>query len=182
MSPLVHAANTAAVLTQPSACFTAVRPGIMLYGYHTAAVKNRVRLKPVLSLTTRIAQVRTMAAGSHISYNRTYVTGSPTRIAVLPIGYADGLSRALSNRGSVLINGQEAPIVGRVCMDMTMVNVTELGEVQAGDEAVLIGRQGGKALSAMDIASWQRTIPYEVLCGIGPRVQRVYCESAHEPA
>jgi alanine racemase len=115
-----------------------------------------------------------MPAGQSISYNRTYVTPSRRRIAVLAVGYADGYSRAFSNRGWVLIRGQQAPIVGRVCMDMTMVDVTAIPEVTAGDEAVLIGRQGSLKISAMDLAAWQATIPYEILCGIGHRVRRVY--------
>ena len=173
--PLLHAANSAAILVHPEAAFTAVRPGIMLYGYHTLAGVTPA-LRPVLSLSTRIVQVRTIEAGQQVSYNRTYICPSRSRIAVLPIGYADGYSRAFSNRGSVLVNGQTAPIVGRVCMDMTMVDVTRLSDVHAGDEAVLIGRQGSQAISAMDLAAWQGTIPYEVLCGIGARVRRVHVE------
>lgn len=175
--PLIHAANSAAILSHRAACFTAVRPGIMLYGYHTApnvSSQGAADLKPVLSLTTRIAQVRIMAAGDRISYNQTYVTSSRARIAVIPVGYADGYSRAFSNRGWVLINGQQAPIVGRVCMDMTMVDVTNIPDAKRGDPVVLIGRQGMKELSAADLAAWQGTIPYEVLCGIGPRVRRMY--------
>jgi alanine racemase len=148
----------------------------MLYGYHT--VPNRpMELRPLLSLTTRIVQIRTMAGGECISYNQTYVCRSRSRIAVLPVGYADGYSRAFSNRGSVLINGQLAPIVGRVCMDMTMVDVTRIPDVKPGDQAVLIGRQGTQTISALDLARWQGTIPYEVLCGIGPRVRRVHLQS-----
>jgi alanine racemase len=171
--PLIHAANSAAILIHPMATFTAVRPGIMLYGYHT--VQNRPQdLRPLLSLTTRIVQVRTMAGGERISYNQTYVCRPRSRIAVLPIGYADGYSRTFSNRGAVLINGQKAPIVGRVCMDMTMVDVTGIPDVTPGAEVMLIGRQGTQSISALDLAAWQGTIPYEVLCGIGPRVRRVH--------
>jgi len=176
--PLVHAANSAAILRHRAACFTAVRPGIMLYGYHTASPTVAMDLKPVLSLTTRIAQIRSMAAGDGISYNQTYVTTSHARIAVIPVGYADGYSRAFSNRGMVLVGGQEAPIVGRVCMDMTMVDVTRIPEAKPGDPVVLIGRQGTRELSALDLARWQGTIPYEVLCGISPRVPRIYINPA----
>jgi alanine racemase len=172
--PLLHAANSAAILCHPQARFTAVRPGIMLYGYHTAKRPSDVTLKPVLSFSTQVAQIRTMAAGESISYNQSYVTPSRRRIAVLPVGYADGYSRTFSNRGWVLIHGSKAPIVGRVCMDMTMVDVTDILDVKPGDPAVLIGREGPSEISAMDLAKWQDTIPYEVLCGIGHRVRRIY--------
>jgi alanine racemase len=172
--PLLHAANSAAILCHPVARFTAVRPGIMLYGYHTAKRPSHVTLKPVLSFSTQVAQVRTMAAGESVSYNQSYVTPSRRRIAVLPVGYADGYSRTFSNRGWVLIHGSKAPIVGRVCMDMTMVDVTDILDVKPGDQAVLIGRQGSNEISAMDLARWQDTIPYEILCGIGHRVRRIY--------
>ena len=101
-------------------------------------------------------------------------TVSLTRLAVLPVGYADGYNRLLSNRGAVLIKGQRAPIVGPICMDMTIVDVTDIPDVKPGEEAVLIGRQGPHAISAADLAVWLETIPYEVLCGIGPRVPRIY--------
>jgi alanine racemase len=128
----------------------------------------------VLSVTTTVVQVRTLKPGESTSYNRLFKASRPTRIAVLPVGYADGYSRRLSNRGSVLLSGRRAPIAGRVCMDMTMVDVTEIPDVKPGDQAVLIGEQGAEKISAADLASWQETIPYEVLCLIGPRVLRVY--------
>ncbi|MGH7251803.1 MAG: alanine racemase [Nitrospiraceae bacterium] len=172
--PLVHAANSAAILCYPSAHFTAVRPGIMLYGYHPAPVdRASPELRPVLTLVTKVGQVRTLAPGDSVSYNRTYVTTRVSRIAVLPIGYAGGYGRSLSNRGAVLIGGRQAPIVGRVCMDMTMVDVTDIPGVRPGDEAVLIGRQGSRQITAADLAVWQGTIPYEVLCAIGTRVTRI---------
>ena len=173
--PLIHAANSAAILCHPSAHFTVVRPGIMLYGYHTTPLRDDApALKPVLTLTARVVQVRTVAPGESVSYNRTFIASRPSRIAVLPIGYADGYSRALSNRGAVLIDGCRAPIVGRVCMDMTMVDVTDIPSVKAGHEAVLIGRQGDLQITAADLATWLGTIPYEVFCAIGPRVTRSY--------
>lgn len=173
--PLVHAANSAAILCHPSAHFTVVRPGIMLYGYHTTPLRDDApELKPVLTLTTNVVQVRRVAPGESVSYNRTFIASRPSRIAVLPIGYADGYSRALSNRGAVLIGGSRAPVVGRVCMDMTMVDVTDIPEVKPGHEAVLIGRQGNMQITAADLALWLGTIPYEVLCAIGPRVIRRY--------
>lgn len=173
--PLIHAANSAAIIGYPSAHFTLVRPGIMLYGYHAAPSGGASTvLRPVLSLKTRIVQLRAVASGESISYNRTHVAGRPTKIAVLPVGYADGYNRALSNRGHVLIQGRRAAVVGRICMDMTMVDVTEIPAVQPGDEAVLIGRQGTEQITADDLAALLGTIPYEILCAIGSRVPRRY--------
>jgi alanine racemase len=121
--------------------------------------------------------VRTIQPGHKISYNGTFTAKAPTKIAVLPIGYADGFSRRLSNRGCVLIRGQRAPIAGLVCMDMVMVDATKIAGVAVGDEAVIIGRQGEEQITADDIAEWTGTIAYEVLCTIGPRVPRLYHES-----
>ncbi|MDE3118825.1 MAG: alanine racemase [Nitrospirota bacterium] len=173
--PLAHAANSAAILGHPAAHFNAARPGIMLYGYSTAPQGGpAVPLKPILALRSRIAQVRSLASGDSVSYNRFFIASRPSKVAVLPIGYADGYSRALSNRGQVLVQGRRCPVVGRVCMDMTLVDVTDLPTVRPGDDAVLIGRQGEEEILATDLAAWSGTIPYEVLCGIGPRVLRVY--------
>ncbi|MBI4400350.1 MAG: alanine racemase [Nitrospirae bacterium] len=173
--PLLHVANSAAIFRHPSAHFSLVRPGIMLYGYSPIPViESPPDLRPVLSLTTQVVQVRALAPGESVSYNRAFVATRSSRIAVLPIGYADGYNRSLSNRGHVLIHGCEARIVGRVCMDMTMVDVTDIPSVMPGDEAVLIGRQGSRQISAADLAAWLETIPYEILCAIGPRAPRVY--------
>jgi alanine racemase len=176
--PLMHAANSAAIVRFPDAHFSLVRPGIMLYGYHTLPPSVSVPdLQPVLSLRTTIVQLRTMPRGGTVSYNATFVAKRPTRIAVLPIGYADGYSRRLSNRGWVLIQGRRAPIVGLVCMDMIMVDVTDFAQLQVGETVTLIGRQGEESIWADEVADWIGTIPYEVLCGIGSRVPRLY-ESA----
>ncbi len=176
--PLVHTANTAAIVRFPNAHFSLVRPGIMLYGYHTLPdTVPAPDLRPVLSLRTTVVQLRTIPQGGTVSYNGTFVATRPTRIAVLPIGYADGYSRRLSHRGLVLIQGRRAPIVGLVCMDMIMVEVTDLAPVQIGDSVTLIGQQGEESIWANEVAGWIGTIPYEVLCGIGSRVPRLY-ESA----
>ena len=173
--PLIHAANSAGAVRFPDSQFSLVRPGIMLYGYHTLPSSIPVPdLKPVLSLRTTIAQLRTVQPGHKISYGGTFTAKQVTKIAVLPIGYADGISRQLSNRGSVLIRGQRAPIAGIVCMDMIMVDVTSIAGTTVGDEAMVIGRQGNEQITAADIAQWTGTIPYEVLCRIGPRVPRQY--------
>ena len=176
--PLVHTANSAAIVRFPDAHFSLVRPGIMLYGYHTLPdTVPAPDLKPVLSLHTTIVQLRTIPQGGTVSYNGTFVAARPTRIAVLPIGYADGYSRQLSHRGSVLIRGRRASIVGLVCMDMIMVDVTDIAELQVGETVTLIGQQGNESIWADEVADWIGTIPYEVLCGIGSRVPRLY-ESA----
>ena len=176
--PLLHTANSAAVVRFPEAHFSLVRPGIMLYGYHTLPASVPASdLKPVLSLQTTIVQLRTIPRGGTVSYKGTFVAKRPTRIAVLPIGYADGCSRRLSHRGSVLIQGRRAPIVGLVCMDMIMVDVTDLAQVQVGEIVTLIGHQAQESIWANEVADWIGTIPYEVLCGIGSRVPRLY-ESA----
>jgi alanine racemase len=173
--PLIHTANSAAIVRFPEAHFSLVRPGIMLYGYHTLpATVPASDLRPVLSLQTRIVQLRTIPRGGTVSYNATFVATRPTRIAVLPIGYADGYSRRLSYRGSVLIQGRRAPIIGLVCMDMIMVDVTDLASVQVGEIVTLIGHQGQDSIWADEVADWIGTIPYEVLCGIGSRVPRLY--------
>jgi alanine racemase len=176
--PLVHVSNSGGAVRFPSTHFSLVRPGIMLYGYHTlpGTVKTP-DLRPVLTLKTCIAQLRTISQGETVSYNRTFTAKCPTRIAVLPIGYAAGLSRHLSNRGHVLIRGQRAPIAGLVCMDMVMVDVTMMEDVAVGDEVVLIGQQGLERITASDIAEWSGTISYEVLCAISPQIPRLYHSS-----
>ena len=173
--PLRHAANSAAVLDYRRALFTMVRPGLMLYGYSPLeASPGDADVRPVLSLVTRIAFVKTVPAGAPISYGRTFVTKRESRIATIPIGYADGFSRALSNRGEALVRGTRVPVAGRVCMDMTMLDVTGVPGVSEGDDVVLIGRQGNEEITADDLAKKTGTIAYEVLCGISSRVPRVY--------
>lgn len=172
---LIHLANSAAVITLPAAHFTMVRPGLMLYGvYPSPKMEDRVALRPVLSWKTRILQLKKVPEGSSISYGQTFVTQKESLIAILPVGYADGYPRLLSNRAAVLVRGKRAPIVGRVCMDLTMVDVTDIGEVQQGDDVVLLGKQGEEAISADEMARWADTISYEILTSIGPRVPRVY--------
>jgi alanine racemase len=173
--PLVHAANSAAIVRYPHAHFSLVRPGIMLYGYHTLpGAVAAPTLTPVLTLTTTIAQVRALSRGESVSYNCSFRAARPSRIAVLPIGYADGYPRRLSNRGTVLVQGRRVPIVGLICMDMMMVDITDLPRANVGEEVVLIGRQGDEAITADELAQQAGTISYEILCGIGPRVPRIY--------
>jgi alanine racemase len=172
--PIRHAANSAAVLDYRRALFTMVRPGIMLYGYNPLESRVDADLRPVLSLVTRIALLKRVPAGVPISYGRTFVTRRESLIATLPIGYADGYSRGLSNSGEAIVRGKRARVAGRVCMDMTMLDVTDVPGVTEGDEAVLIGSQGNERITADDIATKTGTIPYEVLCAISGRVPRIY--------
>jgi len=173
--PVRHAANSAAVLGFSRALFTMVRPGLMLYGYNPLE-KGTVgaELRPVLSLVTRIAFLKKVPAGVPISYGRTFVTKRESLIATLPVGYADGYSRSLSNKGEVLVRGKRAPVVGRVCMDMCMVDVTDIAGVNEEDDVVLIGSQGSERITADEIAKMTGTIAYEVLCAISSRVPRIY--------
>jgi alanine racemase len=173
--PVVHFANSAATITRPAAYFDMVRPGIMLYGvYPSPAMAQQIILKPVLSWQTKILQLKKVPAGTSISYGQTFVTQRESLIATLPIGYADGYSRLLSNRGEVLVNGARAPLVGRVCMDLTMIDVTDIRNVQPGAEIVLLGRQGAAEISADEMAAWTNTISYEILTSIGARVPRIH--------
>jgi alanine racemase len=172
---VVHLANSAATITLPAAYFDMVRPGLMLYGiYPSPAMANQISLKPVLSWKTQVLQVKKVPAGTSISYGQTFITQRKSLIAILPIGYADGYPRLLSNRGEVLVNGKRAPVVGRVCMDLTMIDVTDIGEIRQGDEVVLLGRQGDAEISADEMAAWASTISYEILTSIGARVTRIH--------
>jgi alanine racemase len=172
--PIVHAANSAATLTLPAAHFDMVRPGIAIYGLHpSSAVRLPDSFRPALSFKTQVSQVKWLPAGEGISYGSTYITTRPTLITILPVGYADGFRRAPTTWGSVLIHGQEAPILGRVCMDQCMVDVTHIPQTRMGDEVVLIGRQGEATLTAEDVAERLGTINYEVVSEILARVPRV---------
>jgi alanine racemase len=131
-------------------------------------------LQPVLSWKTKIAALRDIEAGEGVSYNATFRAARRTRIALLPVGYADGYNRLLSNRGEVLVRGQRAPVAGRVTMDQTMIDVTDIPEAAIGDEVVLLGRQGSDHVTADDLAAHAGTIAYEVLCAIGTRVPRIW--------
>jgi len=175
--PLRHVSNSAATLDLPEMALDAVRCGIALYGLRPSAeVEPAIPLRPVMSLKSRVARVRTLPPGSSISYGRTYTTTRPTPVALVPVGYGDGYHRILSNRGAVLIHGRRAPIVGRVCMDQFVVDVSGIPEVQQDDEVVLFGRQGEAEITAEEVARWAETINYEVTTSILPRVTRVYLQ------
>jgi alanine racemase len=175
ITPIAHIAGSAGILRFPASHFDMVRPGLMLYGYAPGPMKVDT-LQPVLTWKTCVVQVKRIAPGQAVSYGGSFVARRPTSVAVLAIGYADGYSRGLSNQGKVLINGGIAPVIGRICMDLTMVDVTELPSVKAQDEVVLLGRQGSMSVTADDLADQLGTISYEILTGIGPRVVRVYRE------
>src|SRR5258706_13453562 len=171
---LVHAANSAAILSLSEAHFDMVRPGIALYGLDPSAeVRLPEGFRPALSFKTQVAQVKVIPEGECISYGCTYITERATRVAILPVGYADGFRRAPTNWRNVLIHGQEAPLLGRVCMDQSIVDVTHIPQVRVGDEVVLIGRQGEAVLTAEQVAQRLGTINYEVVSEILARVPRV---------
>jgi len=179
--PHVHMANSAAVLSEPAAHCTMVRPGLMLYGYAPAPhLASRARLRPALRLRTRIAQTRDVPAGTAVGYAGTWSAPRPSTIATLPIGYADGYHRAGSNRGAMLVRGRRVPVVGRVCMDHVMLDVTGVPGVGAGDAVTVFGPSAGGAPTAADVAEWSDTIAYEVLTSVGKRVPRVYVEDFAE--
>jgi alanine racemase len=173
--PIRHVSNTATLLDMPDMSLEMVRPGLGIYGcYPSTHVKRSLSLRPVLSLKGRIARLTSLAPGESVSYGRTWRASRPSLIGLLMCGYADGLPRALSNRGSVLVRGRRAPIVGRVCMDMCMVDVSDIPDVALDDEVVIIGRQGEEEISADEVAELCGTISYEILCGISARVPRLY--------
>ncbi len=170
-----HLANSAATVLLEPARFNLVRPGLMIYGCHPSPVlRDRVPLRPVLCWKTSVLSLKKVPKGDPVSYGRAFRCPKESLIAVLPVGYADGYRRRLSNRGVVLIRGRRAKIAGIVCMDLTMVDVSEVPGVKVGDEVVLLGRQGAEEITAAEMAGWIESIPYEILCGIGKRVPRVY--------
>jgi alanine racemase len=173
--PLSHIANSAALWELKDAHFAMVRPGIMLYGSPPAPERHMpVDLQPVMSLATQVLQVKRLPPGESISYGCTFTTADWCRLAVLPVGYANGYSRLFSNRGEVLIRGRRAPIRGRVCMNLTMVEVTHLPEVQAGEPVVLLGQDRGARLTGDELASWAQTISYEIYLALGNANPRRY--------
>jgi alanine racemase len=174
----IHAANTAALVRFPETHYSMVRPGLGIYGmYPSDAVRSMIHLEQVITFCTKIAQIKDHPPGRCISYNRRFVTNRPCRIATLHVGYNDGYPRFQSNVGQVLIHGKRAHVVGTVCMDTIMIDVTDIPEAQVGDEAVLIGRQGEEEILADEIAANGNTINYEIVCKISPRVTRVFVQT-----
>jgi alanine racemase len=171
---IAHAANTAALISSRKTHLDMVRPGIGLYGLspfeHT---QQKLKLKPVLTWKTKIIYLKKVPSGFCVSYGRTFVTNKNSVIATVPVGYADGYGRVLSNKADVLVRGKKCPVAGRITMDMMMIDVTDVKGVSIGDEVVLLGTQGKETIKAEELAKLQNTISYEVTCSISPRVPRI---------
>ena len=183
--PLAHCANSAALLQFPESQYDLVRPGIALYGALSApelapvvksltAKNKKFSLLPVMHWKTRILSINSSPKGSPVSYGQKFVTQRDSRIAILPVGYADGLERLLTHRMNVLVRGHKVPQAGTICMDMCMSDVTDVAEAQEGDEVILFGQQGKENITVDEMAAQAGTIPYEILCGVGKRVPRIY--------
>jgi len=176
---VAHVANSAASILRPDAHYSLLRPGLAIYGLPPVpAVRERAELRPVMTFKTRVVQVKRVPAGVGVSYGHTFVTPRPSAIGVLAVGYADGYRRGLQHGGEVLIRGRRAPVVGAVCMDLTMVDLTDVPGAAIGDEAILWGGAGEAMISVNDIARLAQTISYEMLCTVGKRVPRVYRKAA----
>jgi alanine racemase len=170
---IAHAANSAAMLTRPESRLQMVRAGLALYGLlPSPSCQGVTSLEPVMSWTTRIAHVRRLPAGRSLGYGRTFTTSRPSLIGLLPVGYAAGYPRLLSNRAACLHQGRRVPIVGRISMDLTMIDLTDHPSAGIGDEVVLLGQQGGDRVTAEELAAWAETIPYEIVCSAGSRTPR----------
>jgi alanine racemase len=180
--PIKHAANSAALIDLPDSHMDMVRPGIATYGLRPSnEIKNKeITLKPVMALKSKIIHLKHVPAGFNISYGITYQTEKPTAIATVPVGYADGFNRLLSSRGQMLVHGKRVPIVGRVCMDLTILDVGNLSDVSLEDEVVIFGKQGDESITADEIASRLNTINYEIVSTITARVPRVYTRTLIE--
>jgi alanine racemase len=168
---LIHTCNSAALLRFPEYHYNAVRPGLVLYGI-CPFPQNQANWHPVLSARSYISVVRTVPKNSYISYNRTFQTTRPTKIAIVPIGYADGIPLSLSNRGYVLCKQTKCPIIGNVCMNQFTIDVSDCKDVHLGDEITVIGKEGSLEITANDVANWADTIPYEILCNLSTTIPR----------
>ena len=174
----LHCANSAAILNFPSSDFNLVRPGLLVYGHAPSIVlKDRLDVVPAMSFKARLVLVRDMPAGASVSYGRTYIAPKPVKMGVVPVGYGHGLSHRLSNKGQFLLRGRRSSIIGRVTMDMTMIDLSEFPDAQVGEEIVIFGRQQGAEIAVDEIARWDETLNYEVLCRISKRVPRLYLRS-----
>jgi alanine racemase len=173
--PLKHMANSGAIISLPESYFNMVRPGIMLYGYAPRnGMVSSPPLQPVMSLVSKVSQIKVVEANTSVSYNRRHFTKSRTQIATIPIGYGDGYTRALTNKAEVLIKGRRYPVVGTVCMDHIMIDVGMANGIAIGDDVTLLGKDGVERITAWDIGEKIGTIPYEVTCNVAPRVRRAF--------
>lgn len=179
---ICHIANSAAVFSMKDSYLDAVRPGLAIYGYSPFPDfrddKRVTELRPSMTVKTRILTIRKVSKGTPVSYGRTFITTRDSLIAILPLGYADGFMRSLSNNADVLIREKRAPVVGRVCMDLTMIDVTGIDDVSTGDDVILIGRQGDEEITTWELAKRAGTIPYEITISFGSRARRVYLNVA----
>ncbi len=175
LPPIIHMANSGGVINFPETHFDIVRPGLALYGaYPGEASKEKIHLRPVMSFKSKIISIHKRAANSPVSYGHTYYTKRESKIAVVPVGYDDGYLRALSNKASVLVNGQLCPVVGRICMKALMIDITDIDGVNINDEVVLLGKQGSNEITIEMLAEWANTISYEIMCLLGTRNQRIF--------
>ena len=174
--PIHHCSNSAGIVEIPEANMDLVRAGITLYGLWPSdeVDKTKISIKPALSLITHVAYVKELEAGHSVSYGGTYTTKETRKIATIPVGYADGYARSLSNKGDVLIHGRRAPICGRVCMDQFMVDVTDIPDVTVGDEVILIGSAGEETITMEEVGAISGRFNYEFVCDLGKRIPRVY--------
>lgn len=179
--PLKHVANSGAIIDLPDTYLDAVRAGIILYGYYPSDEidKNNLALKPALTLKATITNVKTLEKDMYVSYGRTFKTSNETIVATIPVGYADGYLRKLAKNGKVIIKGEFAPIIGRICMDQFMIDVTNIPDVKIGDEVILLGEKNGLKYNADDMAKKLDTINYEVTCMLKSRLPRVYIKDTH---
>lgn len=175
--PIKSIANSGAVLDIPASYFNQVRVGHLLYGlYPSSETSESIRVKPAMSLKSRVLFIKEVEKGTPISYGKTYIARNKTKIATIPLGYADGYSRLLSNKGEVLIRGKRAKVVGRVCMDAFMVDVSHIPDVKVGDEVVVMGKQGKDEITAHDLGKWTNTFAYEIMTRMGKRLPIVYVQ------
>jgi alanine racemase len=173
--PLKHMANSGAIINLPESHFDMVRPGIMLYGYPPARrMEEKFPVKPVMSLVSSIAFLKTVEGGTSISYGRRYSTSRRTVVATIPVGYGDGLARMLTGKAELLLRGKRYPVVGTICMDAIMADLGPEAHAKVGDRVTIIGRDDAESVTAWDIAALEGTIPYEVTCLVAPRVPRVF--------
>ena len=173
--PFKHMANSGIIINYPDAYFNMVRPGLLLYGLYSSEDLSRdIGVMPVMSFKTKIIHIKEMEPGDVVGYGRTYHVTKSMRVVTLPVGYDDGYNRLLSNRGNVIIRGKKAPIIGRVCMDLCFVDVTDITDISVGDEVILYGMQGKETIRIESVAKQLNTIPYEVICSVSKRVPRIY--------
>lgn len=174
--PTHHIANSAGMIEFPEAEYDMVRCGILTYGIYPSELVNHsyVKLTPAMELKSRIVYIKEVPAGTGISYGSIYITERKTKVATIPVGYADGYSRNLSNIGKVIIREQYAPIIGRICMDYFMVDVTDIDGAAEGDAVTLLGKDGNCEISVEELAEWSHSFPYEIVCTVGKRIPRVY--------